>query len=59
MDEELWTPREVAALLRKSESTLANWRSAGRGPAYLKVEGAVRYRPSVVRKYLTENTVTA
>lgn len=31
------TPREVSARLRKDVGTLANWRSKGIGPAYLKL----------------------
>jgi hypothetical protein len=40
-------PSEVAAVLRVSEQTLANWRSAGTGPPYRKLSagrsGLVRY----------------
>jgi hypothetical protein len=57
MDDELWTPEETAAYLKVSEQTLANWRSAGRGPAYTRAEGGVRYWLSGVRLYLEERTV--
>lgn len=54
----LMLPEEVAAQLRCDERTLANWRSQGKGPAYLKVGGLVRYRDSDVKKYLLENYET-
>jgi hypothetical protein len=34
---DLLTPQELADLLHVSPGTLANWRSNGRGPKYLKV----------------------
>jgi Helix-turn-helix domain len=40
------TPTEAAALLRRAPATLANWRAAGTGPAYVKVGRLVRYRQS-------------
>ena len=44
--DQLLTPAEVAALLRVSPWTLANWRRKARmaGPPYLEVEGLIRYR---------------
>jgi len=59
VDDELLTPEEAAAYLRKSEQTLANWRSRGKGPTYIKVEGGVRYRDSDLKRYLEQNTVTS
>lgn len=52
------TPREVAEYLQKSEKTLANWRSLGIGPPYIKPAGTIRYRWSDVEKWLTSNAVT-
>lgn len=34
---DLLTPAELAVMLSKSPRTLANWRSNGRGPKYLKL----------------------
>jgi hypothetical protein len=50
----LATAAEVAAFLGGdfAEKTLANWRSAGKGPKYRKVGGAVRYDWSDVRAWL-------
>ena len=54
----LATPEEVAGYLRKSEGTLANWRSLGIGPPYIKAgDGSVRYRWTEVEKWLASKTV--
>jgi predicted DNA-binding transcriptional regulator AlpA len=49
-------PPEVAALLRVSVGTLANWRSQGIGPRYTKLSSApnaaVRYREADVDAYM-------
>lgn len=42
MQNDLLTPPEAAEYLRLDERTLGNWRSAGRGPRYLKL-GKIRY----------------
>jgi len=36
-------PKEFEEIYRIPEKTLANWRSQGRGPAYFKFGGKVRY----------------
>jgi predicted site-specific integrase-resolvase len=36
---------DVAKILNVSLSTLANWRRQGKGPAFKKIGGAVRYLP--------------
>jgi predicted DNA-binding transcriptional regulator AlpA len=36
-------PNDVHVLYGISEKTLANWRSQGRGPRYLKIGRLVRY----------------
>lgn len=55
----LLTPGEVADWLRTSAGVLANWRSMGRGPRYIKLgPKAVRYRPADVEAWLTEQTRT-
>ena len=54
------TPLEVAARLRTSRGVLANWRSQGRGPAYLKLEGSILYRLSDLEAWEAERlTVSA
>ena len=58
----LATSKEVADYLQRSEKTLANWRWAGTGPAYIKASPKarkeVRYRWADVEKWLADNTVT-
>lgn len=41
----LLLPDEVAERLNLNARTLANWRSRGEGPPYLKLGGCVRYDP--------------
>ena len=38
-------------------STLAHWRSEGRGPAFIKLGGRVAYSGEALNKWLTERTV--
>ncbi len=46
--------QEVADILRVKTQTLAAWRLYGRGPRFLKISGAVRYRLEDVELYLKE-----
>ena len=59
--DELLTPHEVAALLRVSPWTLANWRRKARmaGPPYLEVEGLIRYRREDVAGWLEQSQASA
>ncbi len=43
--ETLLNEREAAARLGLQIATLRRWRWAGKGPRFLKIEGAVRYDP--------------
>ena len=54
----LLPPAEVAELLAVSVSALAQMRSQGDGPAFVKVGTRVRYRRTDLDAYLTENTHT-
>ena len=51
-EQEMLTTAELARALKVSSRTLDNWRSASRGPAYFRVEGAVRYRVRDVEEWL-------
>jgi predicted DNA-binding transcriptional regulator AlpA len=51
-EEQFMTEREVAQLLNRSVKTLRNDRSLGRGPKFVKLGRAVRYRPSDVLEYV-------
>lgn len=44
--------RQVAKILKVSPRTVQAWRRKGVGPAFLKVEGSVRYRPQDLQEYL-------
>ncbi len=49
----LLTPKEAAEFLGVPESTLAQWRSQGRGPLYVKLESRlVRYRATDLESYI-------
>jgi hypothetical protein len=48
---DLLTDAQLAARWQVSRGTLANQRSQGRGPAYLKLSGRVRYRRSDIEAY--------
>ena len=52
-DDQHLTPRELAERWKHTVSmaTLANWRSAGQGPQYLKIGGRVLYRRADVEAY--------
>src|SRR5439155_20294555 len=52
----LLLPSEAAAILRVTESTLAHWRSTGRGPRYQKIEGVIRYCSEELERYIEEKT---
>jgi predicted site-specific integrase-resolvase len=49
---DLLTPEDVAKSLGVTVKTLANWRSAGLGPASLKVGKYARYEPTAVDAYI-------
>jgi predicted DNA-binding transcriptional regulator AlpA len=49
---ELITPEEAGDFLNISESTLANWRSSGGGPKFVKLGRVVRYPISFIDEYL-------
>jgi predicted DNA-binding transcriptional regulator AlpA len=48
----LVAPPEVSGYLGIPEQTLANWRSAGKGPKWYKVGRHTRYRMSEVNSWL-------
>lgn len=51
MDGPLLSPEEVAVRWKLSVRTLANWRSAGRGPSYMKIEGRIHYRLQDIERF--------
>jgi hypothetical protein len=65
--EALLTERETGTALNFSAATLRRWRKARRrgdasdsaGPAFIDLNGAIRYRPRDVEEWLTRRTVGA
>jgi hypothetical protein len=57
MSDQLLTPEEAAGVLRKPVATLRQWRYLGRGPAYIRIEHAVRYRASDLDRFIAGNRV--
>src|SRR5512132_2193160 len=55
---DLLTDAQLAVRWQLSRGTLANQRSQGRGPAYLKLAGRVRYRLSDIEAYEQAGFVT-
>lgn len=51
------TQDELAGELKVPPRTLSQWRYLGRGPAYVKVGGRVRYRRSDVEAWMQDNRV--
>jgi predicted site-specific integrase-resolvase len=52
---ELMSQDEVSALLDVNVPTLANWRSAGKGPKFVKLCGRVRYRKVDVEEFINSS----
>ena len=55
----LLTTAEAAEILGKAAATLCKWRVSGGGPAYIKVEGTIRYAESDIAKYIESNRTTS
>lgn len=54
MDDELLTPAELSAWLKISAATIKQWRHRGVGPHGFVLGRRVRYRRSVVEKWLRD-----
>jgi hypothetical protein len=55
--DEILTEREAAAKLYAKTGTLTKWRTRGRGPAYLKLSGKIRYKLSDLEAYIEASRV--
>ena len=53
----LYFAHDAEVLKLGTYSTLAHWRSEGRGPKYIKVGGKVAYRGSDLNEWLDAQTV--
>ncbi|RRR95561.1 helix-turn-helix transcriptional regulator [Glycomyces terrestris] len=59
-DDFLLTPEETADILKVATQTLANWRSQGKGPSWVKLGARrCRYRHSEIHRFIEAMTVTA
>ena len=52
MSERLLKTNEAAAILASTEKTLRDWRCKGKGPSYVKLGAAVRYKESVIQEFI-------
>lgn len=48
----LLNERQASELLNVGVAPLRRWRWAGKGPAFLKIGGAVRYEPAEIDRYV-------
>ena len=48
---------QLAQMFGISVGTAQNWRSKGRGPAYIKVGGNIRYHMEDLERWLTQQRV--
>jgi excisionase family DNA binding protein len=53
---EYLTTKSAAAALGLGRSTLEGWRTAGKGPKFLKLGGAVRYARADLDAWLAKNS---
>jgi excisionase family DNA binding protein len=53
----LLSEKELAPLLGVSLAALRRWRLEDRGPAFLKLGSAVRYRPEDVQQWIASRPV--
>ena len=53
--DKLLTVKQTAERLQVNHNTLQVWRNNGKGPAYIKIGGLVRYRESDVEAWLNAN----
>jgi hypothetical protein len=56
---EFLSAAEAASYLRLDQGTLANWRSAGRGPAYSRIGGRVLYEVADLVAFVSASRVEA
>lgn len=55
MESDLLTAQQAAEFLLVHPITLARWRTANKGPAWIEVEGQFRYRRADIENYLATN----
>ena len=53
------TTKEVANYLRLQKNTLEIWRLQGRGPAFVRLGRAIRYRLGDIEKFVERQTANS
>ena len=56
-DDNLYLTDDPALKSLGASSTLAHWRSEGRGPAYIKIGGRVAYSGRALNEWLAARTI--
>lgn len=56
LDDQLLTPDDLAGYVAVPRDTLAQWRSRGFGPPYIKIGRHIRYRWRDVSEWLDSRT---
>lgn len=51
------TPVDLSERLQISLSTLATWRSQGKGPSFYRMGGLIRYHPDEVAAWAKEQAI--
>ena len=54
--EPLLTPIEAAVILKVKTNTLAKWRVAGEGPAFIHIGRVVRYSAREITRFIERQT---
>jgi hypothetical protein len=57
--ETLLTECETGKWIHVKPGTLRRWRHENRGPPWLRIEGAVRYSPKELKRYLASKRRTS
>ena len=52
-----YNEKAAAKRLGIARQTLANWRHLGKGPAYIRLSTAIRYREEDLREYENRNRI--
>lgn len=53
-DDLLLPPNPAAKAVNRTPKTLAQWRSQGRGPKWVKIEGRIGYRLGDLRAFIAK-----
>jgi excisionase family DNA binding protein len=58
MNDKLWRIKELAEFLGIPKQTIYQWRTKGYGPPAVRIGKYVKYRPSDVERWITEQGTT-